>query len=71
MDPQCIKQLAKHFQNETIGCVCGQLVLEDQATGKNVDGLYWRYENFLKHCENNWSGFGSERCLYALRKNSI
>lgn len=69
MDPQCIKQLAKHFQNETVGCVCGQLILEDQATGKNVDGLYWRYENFLKHCETKLGAvLGVNGALYALRK---
>lgn len=69
MDPQCIKQLVKHFQNETVGCVCGQLILEDQATGKNVDGLYWRYENFLKHCETKLGAvLGVNGALYALRK---
>ena len=69
MDPQCIKELVKHFQIESIGCVCGQLILEDQVTGKNVDGLYWRYENFLKHCENKLGAvLGVNGALYALRK---
>tara|TARA_R110002111_G_C6008015_1_gene374399 strand:+ start:51354 stop:52637 length:1284 start_codon:yes stop_codon:yes gene_type:complete len=70
MDPQCIKELVKHFQNQNIGCVCGQLILEDQASGKNVDGLYWKYENFLKHCENKLGAvLGVNGALYALRKN--
>lgn len=70
MDPQCIKQLVKHFQDETIGCVCGQLILEDTETCQNVDGLYWRYENFLKDCESQLGAvLGVNGALYALRKN--
>ncbi|WP_339728410.1 glycosyltransferase family 2 protein [uncultured Gimesia sp.] len=70
MDPQCIKQLVRHFQDETIGCVCGQLILEDPTTGKNVDGLYWKYENFLKHCETKLGAvLGVNGALYALRKS--
>ncbi|MCA9015383.1 MAG: glycosyltransferase family 2 protein [Planctomycetaceae bacterium] len=70
MDPQCIKQLVRHFQDESVGCVCGQLILEDPATGKNVDGLYWKYENFLKHCETKLGAvLGVNGALYALRKS--
>lgn len=70
MDPQCIKQLVRHFQDESIGCVCGQLILEDPTTGKNVDGLYWKYENFLKHCETKLGAvLGVNGALYALRKS--
>ena len=70
MDPQCIKHLVKHFQDETIGCVCGQLILEDSVTCQNVDGLYWKYENFLKECESKLGAvLGVNGALYALRKN--
>lgn len=70
MEPQCIKQLVRHFQDESVGCVCGQLILEDPATGKNVDGLYWKYENFLKHCETKIGAvLGVNGALYALRKS--
>ncbi|QDT91718.1 glycosyltransferase family 2 protein [Gimesia algae] len=70
MDPQCIKQLVRHFPDESTGCVCGQLILEDAETGKNVDGLYWKYENFLKHCETRLGAvLGVNGALYALRKS--
>lgn len=69
MDPQCIKQLVKHFQNEDTGCVCGQLILEDAVAGNNVDGIYWKYENFLKNCETKLGAvLGVNGALYALRK---
>lgn len=70
MDPQCLKQMVRHFQEESTGCVCGQLVLEDSETGKNVDGLYWKYENFLKHCETRLGAvLGVNGALYALKKS--
>ncbi|QDT97294.1 glycosyltransferase family 2 protein [Gimesia aquarii] len=69
MDPQCIKQLVKHFQDEDTGCVCGQLILEDAVAGNNVDGIYWKYENFLKQCETKLGAvLGVNGALYALRK---
>jgi cellulose synthase/poly-beta-1,6-N-acetylglucosamine synthase-like glycosyltransferase len=70
MDRQCIKRLVRHFEDESIGGVCGQLILEDAATGKNVDGLYWKYENFLKQCETSLGAvLGVNGALYALRKS--
>lgn len=70
MDRQCIKRLVRHFEDETIGGVCGQLILEDAETGKNVDGLYWKYENFLKQCETSLGAvLGVNGALYALRKS--
>ncbi len=70
MDPQCIRQLVRHFQDESTGCVCGQLILEDAETGKNVDGLYWKYENFLKHCETRLGAvLGVNGAIYALKKS--
>lgn len=70
MDPQCIKRLVRHFADETVGCVCGQLILEDPETGKNVDGLYWKYENFLKQCETRLGAvLGVNGAIYALRKS--
>ncbi|WP_417390366.1 glycosyltransferase family 2 protein [Gimesia sp.] len=70
MDPQCLRQMVRHFQDESTGCVCGQLILEDAETGKNVDGLYWKYENFLKHCETRLGAvLGVNGALYALKKS--
>ena len=70
MEPRCIKQLVRHFQDASVGGVCGQLILEDPATGKNVDGLYWRYENFLKLCETKIGAvLGVNGAIYALRKS--
>ena len=70
MDRQCIHQLVRHFTDESVGGVCGQLILEDAETGKNVDGIYWKYENFLKQCETSLGAvLGVNGALYALRKS--
>ena len=68
-EPQALKKLVRHFQAEKTGGVCGQLVLTDPETGENVDGLYWRYENFLKKCEGKLGALlGVNGAIYAIRK---
>src|SRR5207244_3480535 len=52
IEPGAPKRLARWFDDASIGAVCGRLVLVDPASGRNVDGLYWRYETFLKLCES-------------------
>ena len=69
MSPDAILQLVKHFADPKVGGVCGQLVLTDPETGKNVDGVYWRYENFLKRTEAKIGGLlGVNGAIYALRR---
>ncbi len=67
--PDSIKQLVRHFADEQVGAVCGKLELIDPASGQNVDGIYWKYENFLKGCEGRLNGLlGVNGGIYALRK---
>ena len=69
MEPGAIQRLVKHFAEPEVGGVCGQLVLTDLTTGKNTDGLYWRYENFLKLREGEIGALlGVNGAIYAIRK---
>lgn len=69
MDSQAIRRLARHFDNSAVGGVCGKLHLTDSLTGQNVDGLYWKYENFLKRCEGRLGALlGTNGGIYAIRK---
>jgi len=62
-------RLVSWFRDPKIGVVCGRLVLTDPATGSNVDGLYWKYETFLKKCESRLGALlGSNGGIYAMRK---
>ena len=59
------------FADERIGCVCGELQYanpSEQGAGKG-EGLYWRYEQFLKRRESLLSSaLGANGAIYALRR---
>ncbi|QDU41078.1 Poly-beta-1,6-N-acetyl-D-glucosamine synthase [Maioricimonas rarisocia] len=69
-EPDAIRRLIAHFDDAEIGGVCGKLLLVDPETGGNVDGLYWRYENFLKECEGRLGALlGVNGAIYAMRRS--
>jgi cellulose synthase/poly-beta-1,6-N-acetylglucosamine synthase-like glycosyltransferase len=69
MRPDAIKKLVCHFADSEVGGVCGQLVLTDPLTGRNVDGIYWSFENFLKRNEAKVGGLlGVNGAIYAIRR---
>ena len=69
--PSALKRLLVPFADERIGCVCGELQYanpDDQGAGKG-EGLYWRYEQFLKRRESLLSSaLGANGAIYALRR---
>ena len=68
--PQAVRMLARWFQDPAVGAVCGQLTLVDPKTGRNVDGAYWKYENFLKRCEGRLGALlGANGAIYAIRRS--
>jgi cellulose synthase/poly-beta-1,6-N-acetylglucosamine synthase-like glycosyltransferase len=70
MAPDAARRLASWFVEPAIGVVCGKLVLTDPTTGRNVDGIYWKYETFLKRCESRLGALlGSNGAIYAIRKD--
>ncbi|MEX1229793.1 MAG: glycosyltransferase family 2 protein [Planctomycetaceae bacterium] len=67
-DPQAIRKLVRHFQDSEVGGVCGKLMLVDGVTGENADGMYWRYENFMKRSEGRLGALlGFNGAIYAIR----
>ncbi|MCF7741303.1 MAG: glycosyltransferase family 2 protein [Candidatus Marinimicrobia bacterium] len=49
-----IKKMVNNYQNKEVGCVIGQLKLT-QTNSTNTskgEGLYWKYEHFLKKLES-------------------
>ncbi|MBX9581554.1 MAG: glycosyltransferase family 2 protein [Gemmataceae bacterium] len=68
--PDALRNLARWFADPSVGVVNGKLVLVDPATGRNVDGLYWKYETFLKKCESKLGALlGTNGAIYAVRKD--
>jgi cellulose synthase/poly-beta-1,6-N-acetylglucosamine synthase-like glycosyltransferase len=69
-EPDAARRLARWFRDPAVGVVCGQLILTDPRTGGNADGLYWRYENFLKRCEARLGALlGANGAIYAIRRD--
>lgn len=69
MDGRAARKLARWFRDPRVGAVCGRLILTDPATGRNADGVYWKYETFLKRCEGRLGALlGANGALYAIRK---
>jgi len=70
MDPAAVRKLVRWFRLPHVGVVCGRLVLTDPVTGTNVDGLYWKYETFLKNCESRLGALlGANGAIYAIRRD--
>jgi cellulose synthase/poly-beta-1,6-N-acetylglucosamine synthase-like glycosyltransferase len=64
-----VRMLARWFADPTVGSVVGRLILTDPATGRNADGLYWKYETFLKTCEARLGALlGANGAIYAIRR---
>lgn len=66
--PQAVRRLVRHFQDARVGCVSGELRLEQEG-GVSGEGLYWRYEGWIKRSEARL-GFliGCNGGIFALRR---
>ena len=61
-----VKALARHFEDESVGAVCGNLVLKKKNGEEN---LYWRYEKLVKRLEDRFHSIvGANGSIYAIRK---
>jgi cellulose synthase/poly-beta-1,6-N-acetylglucosamine synthase-like glycosyltransferase len=68
-DRSALRHLVRWFQSPDVGVVCGRLVLTDPASGRNVDSIYWRYENVLKYYESRLGALlGANGAIYAIRR---
>ncbi len=66
-----IPKLVHKFADKKIGCVCGELIFTNsrQREVGNLEGFYWRYEQFLKKIEGmRGSLLGANGGIYAIRK---
>ena len=64
-----VYKLVRHFNDEKVGAVCGELHLVDAQSGDNKDSVYWRYEQILKFHESRLGALlGANGAIYAMRK---
>lgn len=69
-DLDAARNLVRWFADPNVGAVCGKLILTDPASGQNADGIYWKYETFLKRKEGRLGALlGANGGIYAIRRN--
>jgi len=69
LEPGAVRSLVRHFSERSVGCVCGEMRLVSSTGGPVTEGLYWRYEVFLKFLESRLNMLvGASGCLYAIRR---
>jgi len=67
--PDTLRKLVRSFADPSVAYVCGRLVLQD-AAGVNKEGLYWRFETWLRAQESRAGSItGGNGAVYALRRS--
>lgn len=69
MDRGAVRSMAFRFSDPRVGCVCGELRLTSRRSVSQPEGLYWRYEVFLKFLESRLGLLlGANGGVYAIRR---
>ncbi|HET8951900.1 MAG TPA: glycosyltransferase, partial [Solirubrobacteraceae bacterium] len=70
-DPEALTRLVRHFADPEVGYVCGRLRLIDPETGRNLEGLYWNYELWLREQESRLGSItAGNGAIYAVRRSA-
>jgi cellulose synthase/poly-beta-1,6-N-acetylglucosamine synthase-like glycosyltransferase len=70
-DPDALRELVAPFADPAVGMTCGQVRLVNPAGGTNQEGVYWRYETWLRGRESLvHSMTGSNGAIYAVRREA-
>ncbi|RKQ92326.1 cellulose synthase/poly-beta-1,6-N-acetylglucosamine synthase-like glycosyltransferase [Solirubrobacter pauli] len=67
-EPAALRTLVRAFADPAVGYACGQVTFVNDA-GTNQEGLYWRYEMFLRAQESALASVtGGNGAIYAVRR---
>jgi cellulose synthase/poly-beta-1,6-N-acetylglucosamine synthase-like glycosyltransferase len=70
-DEDALRELVAPFADPAVGMTCGQVQLVNPAGGTNQEGVYWRYEMWLRGRESLvHSMTGSNGAIYAVRREA-
>ena len=68
--PDALRKLVRNLADPEVGYVCGQLRLES-PDGVNLEGLYWRYEVWVREQESACSSItAGNGAIYAVRREA-
>ncbi|HEV8070281.1 MAG TPA: glycosyltransferase [Planctomycetaceae bacterium] len=70
MRPDALRRLVRHFQQADVGAVCGKLLPIDPTTGRNLSGLFGKFETSLSRYEARLGALSQINSgIYAIRKS--
>lgn len=73
LNSRAIRNLVRHFQNESVGAVAGEKrieVLDSESAAGSGEGIYWKYESYLKRKDAQLhTVVGAAGELFAVRTN--
>jgi len=70
-EPDALRRLVRPFADPVVGMACGNVRLVNPGGGTNQEGLYWRYEMWLRTRESRaHSMTGSNGAIYAVRREA-
>jgi cellulose synthase/poly-beta-1,6-N-acetylglucosamine synthase-like glycosyltransferase len=70
-DPDALRLLAQNLADPEVGYVCGRLVLDGANGAENLEGLYWRFELWLRGSESAAGSItGGNGAIYAVRRSA-
>jgi cellulose synthase/poly-beta-1,6-N-acetylglucosamine synthase-like glycosyltransferase len=71
-EPDAMRQLVRNFADSEVGYVCGRLRLEAPDGGDSREGLYWRYELWLREKESDCGSItAGNGAIYAVRRSEF
>jgi cellulose synthase/poly-beta-1,6-N-acetylglucosamine synthase-like glycosyltransferase len=70
-EPDALSRLVRPFADPAVGMACGNVRLVNPGGGTNQEGLYWRYEMWLRRRESQAHSItGSNGAIYAVRREA-
>jgi glycosyltransferase involved in cell wall biosynthesis len=68
--PDALRALTRNLADPAVGYVCGQLRLES-PDGANMEGVYWRYETWVREQESTASSItAGNGAIYAVKREA-
>lgn len=62
-------ELVSKLNISNVGGVCGELNLQSSSGSENQDGIYWKYEKFIKQKEGELNSLlGANGAIYAIKR---
>lgn len=73
LNTDCVKEIVKHYENPKVGGVAGEKKILQQgkdAAAAAGEGLYWKYESFLKRLDSDlYTTVGAAGELFSVRRS--